>query len=157
MRNKCLKCGNEIKEGYHVCTHCGTKTTSSVEEYQKEKEKEKKEKGGENHPYFGVGVAGIAALGVLFLFRISAPLGFVIYLVAFTLSLKEVKKDFESSDQSEGIWKFGLSYIKKEKFLSKGIYILIIAALPVMAIIGIERWLFADTERVTNYIFERFS
>lgn len=151
--NQCSKCGNEVKEGFHVCPRCGAKISSSTEAYKKEmKGKEKN-----SNQYYGLCIAFIAMLGVWIMFHISSPLGFIVYLMSFLLALSEVKKDYEKSDCPKGIFKFGLEYLRKQKFLSKGILILIIVAAPIMVIVGLDRWLFADTERMSDYIYDRFS
>lgn len=93
----------------------------------------------------------IAILGFALLFKVSAILGFIVYLVAFILSLHTLKSKVGYED-TFSIFKF-IKNINKENFLSEGIHTVIVACIPLVTIIGLYQWIYVDTFRFVNSLF----
>lgn len=145
MSKKCPKCGSEIKAGFSVCTNCGTKIPN---------EKKKKDVPiRENNKYKGFVCTFLTLLGIFVMFNVSSPLGYIIYIIAFIGSYIDLKDEYDENKYS-GIFDFGITYMKEHKLFSEGgIKVVIVAILPLISIIGIHRWIYADTLRYVDSIF----
>lgn len=140
MSKKCSKCNHEIKEGLSVCTNCGTK----VEGIKKNSPQIKKNSGGE-----GIVYVIVAVVGILVMFNISSPIGGFIYLISFIGAYSKLKNIYSMSKR-EGVISFAKQYLKKDKIFNEGMMVIIVVAIPIVIIIGVHRWIYADTMRMVD-------
>lgn len=140
---KCPNCGKEVKDNFNVCTNCGTKLITS------DKKKEVKK---ENSNSLGVFTGIIAIISIMVLYKISAVIGMILYLIAFGIAITELKKD--SAFNQGNHLDYCKSCLRKERFLSKGIPLIVVILIPLIVIIAIYRWIFADTIRSVDNLYD---
>lgn len=140
---KCPNCGKEVKDNFNVCTNCGTKLITG------DKKKVVKKDSSNS---LGIFAGIIAIISIMVLYKISAVIGMILYLIAFGIAITELKKDSEFNQGNH------LNYCKscfcKESFLSKGIPLIVVILIPLIVIIAIYRWIFADTIRSVDNLYD---
>lgn len=99
----------------------------------------------------GVAALVIALFGIVLLYNISAVLGFLVYLVAFIISLHMLRSKV-SYDESFSIIKF-LKNISLKNFFDESVHTIIVACLPIVVIIGWYQWVVVDTFRFINSLY----
>lgn len=140
---KCPNCGKEVKDNFNVCTNCGKKLITS------DRKKEVKKDSSDS---LGIFAGIIAIISILVLYKISAVIGMILYLIAFGIAITELKKDSEFNQGNH--LEYCKSCFRKERFLSKGIPLIIVVLIPLIVIIAIYRWIYADTIRSVNNLYE---
>lgn len=103
--------------------------------------------------YKAITVMAIFIVAMLLLFNVSAILGTIVYLVAFGISLMELKSKV-AYEKTFSIIEF-IKNIKKDTLFTEGIYTIIVAILPVIVIIAIYRWIVVDTIRGMNALYKK--
>lgn len=93
----------------------------------------------------------IAIIGIIVLFKVSAILGGIVYLISFGFSLYVLKSKVDYS-ATFSIMYF-LKNIKKDNFWTEGIFTIIVALIPLIVCIAIYRWIVVDTVREVNSIY----
>lgn len=93
----------------------------------------------------------VAVVGMVVLTKVSAILGFIIYLVAFIFSLHTLRSKLDYND-SFSIIKF-IKNISFKNFFEESVHTIIVAALPLVVIIGCYFWIYVDTARFVNSLF----
>lgn len=96
----------------------------------------------------------IFIVAMLLLFNVSAIIGGIVYLLAFGISLMELKSKL-SYEETFSIIKF-IKNIKKDTLLTEGVFTIIVAILPLIVIIAIYRWVVADTIREVDSLMGMF-
>lgn len=104
--------------------------------------------------YKSIGVIVIFIMAMLLLFKVSAVIGGIVYLLAFGISLKELKGKVAYAE-SFSIMKF-IKNIKKDTLLTEGVFTIIVAVLPLIVIIALYRWIVVDTVREVDALFDMF-
>lgn len=104
--------------------------------------------------YKAIGVTVIFIVSMLLLFNVSAIIGGLVYLLAFGISLRELKGKV-AYGESFSIMKF-IKNIKKDTLLTEGIFTIIVAVLPLIVIIALYRWIVVDTAREVDALFDMF-
>ncbi len=93
----------------------------------------------------------LAILGTMVLINVSAVLGFIVYLVAFVLSLQTLKSKVDYND-SFSIIKF-IKKISLKNFFEESVHTIIVAMLPIIVIMGFYYWIYVDTYRFINSLY----
>ena len=96
----------------------------------------------------------ITLVGIFIMFEVSALVGMIIYLIAFALSFNELRKDPEF--RPETIVPFAKKCLSKENFKGMGLMFLVVAILPLMAVIGSYRWIVTDTYREVESMYNDY-
>ena len=122
----CPKCKGNVADGLNVCTHCGAVITPQA---AKPKKKDSTEVKRDNQAIAITSVI-ITLVGIFIMFEVSALVGMIIYLIAFALS--------------------------KENFKGMGLMFLVVAILPLMAVIGSYRWIVTDTYREVESMYNDY-
>lgn len=104
--------------------------------------------------YKSIGVIVIFIIAMLLLFNVSAIIGGIVYLLAFGISLRELKGKV-AYEGSFSIMKF-IKNIKKDTLLTEGIFTIIVAVLPLIVVIALYRWIVVDTVREVDALFDMF-
>ncbi|MBO5248029.1 MAG: hypothetical protein J6B54_01875 [Clostridia bacterium] len=89
------------------------------------------------------------------MFKFSAILGGIIYLMAFGYSLYILRSQVDYNG-TLSIIKF-LKNIRKDNFWKEGIYTVIVAVLPLVILLGTYLWIFVDTARSVNFFYNLYS
>lgn len=147
---KCPKCGNVTKQNFNVCTKCGTriKNEEGIVLHGKKKNS------GQISNSLGIGVGGLTVIAAVVLFNVSAILGMILYFIGFGIAIIAFKEDERVAKRDfVGLAKH---CFKKQNLLSKGILLIVVALVPIVVCVGIHRWLFADTMREVDYIYNQF-
>lgn len=146
----CPKCKGNVADGLNVCTHCGAVITPQA---AKPKKKDSTEVKRDNQAIAITSVV-ITLVGIFIMFEVSALVGMIIYLIAFTLSFNELRKDSEF--RPETIVPFAKKCLSKENFKGMGLMFLVVAILPLMAVIGSYRWIVTDTYREVESMYNDY-
>lgn len=104
--------------------------------------------------YKSIGVIVIFIVAMLLLFNVSAIIGGIVYLIAFGVSLRELKGKV-AYEETFSIMKF-IKNIKKDTLLTEGVFTIIVAILPIIVIIATYRWIVVDTIREVDKIYDMF-
>ncbi len=148
-QKNCPKCGNVVKENFNVCTKCGMVIKSNETVLRKPEESEQKVSGS-----LGIGVGVFTIIALVVLFQVSAMLGMLLYFVAFGIAVNAFKDD-ERVAKGEYV-SLVKECFQKENLLNKGILMVVILLIPIVICVGLHRWLFADTMREVDYIYNQF-
>lgn len=146
----CPKCKGNVADGLNVCTHCGAVITPQA---AKPKKKDSTEVKRDNQAIAITSVI-ITLVGIFIMFEVSALVGMIIYLIAFALSFNELRKDSEF--RPETIVPFAKKCLSKENFKGMGLMFLVVAILPLMAVIGSYRWIVTDTYREVESMYNDY-
>ena len=146
----CPKCKGNVADGLNVCTHCGAVITPQA---AKPKKKDSTEVKRDNQAIAITSVI-ITLVGIFIMFEVSALVGMIIYLIAFALSFNELRKDPEY--RPETIVPFAKKCLSKENFKGMGLMFLVVAILPLMAVIGSYRWIVTDTYREVESMYNDY-
>lgn len=146
---KCPGCGSMVKESFNVCTKCGTtikpgKTLQTVPKDGKAKVSSS----------LGIGLGGYTVIALVLLFQVSAILGMVLYFIGFGIAVNAFKDD-ERVEKGAYV-ELVKDCFKKENLLSKGILMTVILLIPIVLCVGLHRWIFADTMREVDYIYNQY-
>ncbi|MBQ6885542.1 MAG: hypothetical protein IJN56_07420 [Clostridia bacterium] len=93
----------------------------------------------------------LAILGLLVLTKVSAVLGFILYLLAFILSLHTLRNQV-AYDDTFSIFKF-IKKISLKNFFEESVHTIIVICLPIVMIIGCYHWIYVDTFRFINSLY----
>lgn len=104
--------------------------------------------------YKSIGAIVIFIVAILLLFNVSAIIGGIVYLLAFGISIRELKGKV-AYEESFSIMKF-IKNIKKDTLLTEGVFTIIVAVLPLIVIIALYRWIVVDTAREVDALFDMF-
>lgn len=99
----------------------------------------------------GILSAAVFIISILLLYNVSAVLGFIVYLVAFILSLHILRSKVKY-DESFSIIKF-IKNISLKNFFDESVHTIIVACLPIIILIGCYQWIYVDTFRFVNSLF----
>ena len=136
----CPKCKGNVADGLNVCTHCGAVITPQA---AKPKKKDSTEVKRDNQAIAITSVI-ITLVGIFIMFEVSALVGMIIYLIAFALSFNELRKDPEFRPETI------------VPFKGMGLMFLVVAILPLMAVIGSYRWIVTDTNREVESMYNDY-
>ena len=96
----------------------------------------------------------VALVGVFTMLEFSAILGGIIYIIAFILSLNVLKSKVNYDEQFSIVK--SLKEINKENFSTHGLCAIVVAALPIVLIIGLYSWIVLDSIRSVNFFYNMF-
>lgn len=99
----------------------------------------------------GIVVLIITLVALNILFKVSALVGFIIYLVAFGISLHRLKQEV-AYDSSFSIGYF-IKNFKSSEFWTQGIFTIVVAIIPIIVCIAAYRWIYTDTIRQVDAIY----
>lgn len=94
----------------------------------------------------------IFIVAMLLMYEVSAILGGVVYLLAFGISLMELRSKV-AFEETFSIMYF-IKNIRKDTLFTEGVFTIIVAALPLIAVIAIYRWIAVDTVREVDALFD---
>lgn len=103
--------------------------------------------------YKGLLLLIAAGIAVWILFRVSAPLGFAIYLLPCYVSFRTLRKEYRETART-GFIIWGFDFIRQRNFFREGAMVLIVAAALILFGIAIYRWIVTDTIRETNALID---
>lgn len=100
-----------------------------------------------------MGILSLAVfiISILLLYNVSAVFGFIVYLVAFILSL-HILRSKVNYDESFSIIKF-IKNISFKNFFDESVHTIIVVCLPIIILIGCYQWIYVDTFRFINSLF----
>ncbi len=86
------------------------------------------------------------------MYVVSAILGGVVYLLAFGISLMELRSKVAFEETFSII--YFIKNIRKDTLFTKRVLTIIVAALPLIAVIVTYRWIAVDTVREVDSLFD---
>lgn len=86
------------------------------------------------------------------MYGVSAILGGVVYLLAFGISLMELRSKVAFEETFSII--YFIKNIRKDTLFTKRVLTIIVAALPLIAVIVTYRWIAVDTVREVDSLFD---
>ena len=86
------------------------------------------------------------------MYVVSAILGWVVYLLAFGISLMELRSKVAFEETFSII--YFIKNIRKDTLFTKRVLTIIVAALPLIAVIVTYRWIAVDTVREVDSLFD---
>lgn len=94
----------------------------------------------------------IFIVAMLLMFKVSAIFGGIVYLLAFGISLMELRSKvaFEETFSIMGF----IKNIRKNTLLTEGVFAITVAILPLVAVIATYRWIAVDTVRKVDALFD---
>ena len=105
----------------------------------------------QNHKVVGIVTVVFTIISLIVLFNVSALIGGFLYLLAFAFSLHQLKSKV-GYEESFSIMSF-VKNISKDNFWEEGIFTIIVILIPLIVIIATYRWIFVDTAREVNAIY----
>lgn len=142
--------GKSLREFRSASTEDNTKTIDAKNEDEKKDSTEVKR----DNQAIAITSVIITLVGIFIMFEVSALVGMIIYLIAFALSFNELRKDPEF--RPETIVPFAKKCLSKENFKGMGLMFLVVAILPLMAVIGSYRWIVTDTYREVESMYNDY-
>lgn len=143
----CPKCGKTVKEGINVCTSCGTKL------YDASSLKKQQQKSAEPSNSVGIGVGILTLISLVIILKVHTIPGMLLYLVALGVAMMELKKDMEITP--ENFVNCVKNCFQKDRFISKGIPMIVVIILPLMIVFATYTWIITDSIREVDHMYNQ--